>query len=735
MTDEGAAGAVQASALAAAVLEEEDARLADDEARVFREEMADERMPGVGDAHMPLKEAFKTSGRGTIGIIAAAVLLVEMEQTAVYVLAPDIQRTFHIGDALLTAIASLTGLLVLLSSLPVGYYGDRRNRSRIIGLVYAVFSVFVLFTGLVQTAWQLGIARAGAGVGRSINPVKVSLLADAYPIAARGRILSLERAASSLGYVAGPLLAGLVAKVLFDHNPEGWRIMWFVLLGPVILVALLARFKLREPVRGKNELELILGDTESGVKYKAPPMANAFARLRNIKTFYYFLVGFAVIGFALIGYATIYSLFLENHYGMEPLERGVFLAIGSSGGVFGAIWAGRSADKTYRENPAKTVITAAALLAGFSVNIIGIHMPNRYLMLPFIMFGTGCIFSSLTMLQPVIAAVQPPRMRSQGQTLIAVYLYFIGGFGGALIVGSLSDAFGERTALTVAVPPALIIGAILMGYGARFVKADIQLMVEELDEERYESERLRAGGTVPVLQVRNLDFAYGQLQILFDVNFDVEQGETLALLGTNGAGKSTLLRAVSGLGIPTRGVVRLNGQTLTYSDAESRFHDGILQVRGADIFPGISVEDNLRASLLAQPDKWKSADDQMEKVFDMFPVLRQRRKQDAASLSGGEQQMVAFGSALMHEPEILLIDELSLGLAPLIVQELLVVVERLKEAGMTMIIVEQSLNVATAVADRAIFIEKGRIRFDGPMQELVGRGDLARAVFLGGEGG
>jgi ABC-type branched-subunit amino acid transport system ATPase component len=158
-------------------------------------------------------------------------------------------------------------------------------------------------------------------------------------------------------------------------------------------------------------------------------------------------------------------------------------------------------------------------------------------------------------------------------------------------------------------------------------------------------------------------------------------------------------------------------------------------VEGAAVFPGISVEDNLRAALLAQPDKWKNTEDLMEKVFDIFPVLRERRKQDAASLSGGEQQMVAFGTALMHQPEVLLIDELSLGLAPLVVQELLAVVERLKAQGMTMVIVEQSLNVATAVADRAIFIEKGRIRFDGPMQELVGRGDLARAVFLGGEGG
>ncbi|MCU1376588.1 MAG: transporter related, partial [Actinomycetia bacterium] len=729
MSDEGATGAVQASALAAAVLEEEDRRLADDEARTAREEMADERMPGVGDAHMPLKEAFRLGGTRTLAIIAMGVFLVDVDQTAINVLAPDIQKTFNIGDTLLSAITALTGLLVLLGSLPVGYYGDRIKRTGIISSVFAVFAVFVALTGFVQTAWQLGIARMGSGVGRSINPVKVSVLADAYPIAARGRIMSLERASSSLGYVLGPLAAGLIAKVLFDGNPEGWRMVWFILCVPTFLVAI-AALRLKEPRRGKNEIELILGDQESGVQYKAPPMANAFARLRNIRTFYFFLVGMAVMGFSILGYATIYSLYLKNHYGMEPLQRGVWLAIGSVGGVLGAIVAGRYADRTYRESPARVVVIGSVLLACFSINVIGIRMPNEYLMLPFIIVGTGSIFAAFAMLQPVIAAVQPPRMRSQGATLIGVYLYFIGGFGGALLVGSLSDAFGERTALTVAIPPAVILGAALMAYGARFVKGDIQLMVEELDEERFESERLRAGGTVPVLQVRNLDFAYGALQILFDVNFEVQKGETLALLGTNGAGKSTLLRAISGLGILTRGVVRLNGQTLTYADAESRFHDGILQVRGADVFPGISVEDNLKAALLAQPDKWKRADELMARVFEVFPVLEQRRRQDASSLSGGEQQMVAFGSALMHDPEVLLIDELSLGLSPAVVGVLLDVVRRLNADGVTVVIVEQSLNVAASIAPRAVFLERGTIRYDGPTADLLDRPDLARAVFL-----
>jgi ABC-type branched-subunit amino acid transport system ATPase component/predicted MFS family arabinose efflux permease len=722
-----------AASLAGRVLAEEEARLADDQARSARVEMADERMPGVGAEHMPLTEIMRRGGSRTILVICSGILIADFDSAALQVLAPEIQKTFGIGDALLGAIASLTGLFLLLAAIPVGYYGDRVKRTRIISCVLIFFSFFVFLTGLAQTAWQLGVARMGAASGRSTGPVNLSIVADAYPIEGRGRVLAMERFANSFGSFLGPLIAGLIAFVVFDGG-DSWRIVFIVLAVPAFLVALYS-FTMKEPRRGKNELELLLGDLEGGVVYTPPPLANAFARLRNIKTFYYFLVGLAVIGFSLLSYFVFFSLFLENEYGYGPLERGIVLALAASGGMVGSILAGRKSDELYRQDPRRVVLLGAGLLAGFMVNVVGLYMPSVFLMVPCLMIGQACIMGSFATLAPVIQAVQPPRLRSQGSSLVYVYLFGIGGFGGSILVGALSDSVGERTALTIALPPALILGAIFIAYGSRFVKDDIQTMVEEIDEERVESERIRAGGTVPVLQVRNLDFSYGPLQILFDVNFDVQRGETLALLGTNGAGKSTLLRAISGLGIPTRGAVRLNGTTLTYSDAEARFHDGILQVRGADVWPGISVEDNLRASLLVQPERWKRSEELMAQVFDMFPVLAQRRSQDAASLSGGEQQMVAFGAALMQEPEVLLIDELSLGLAPLVVQELLGVVERLKEAGTTMIIVEQSLNVAVAVADRALFIEKGRIRFDGPTSELTERGDLARAVFLGGEGG
>ena len=207
---------------------------------------------------------------------------------------------------------------------------------------------------------------------------------------------------------------------------------------------------------------------------------------------------------------------------------------------------------------------------------------------------------------------------------------------------------------------------------------------------------------------------------------------TSAMSGTTDA----LLRAISGLGIPDRGVVRLKGRTLTYVDAELRFKHGIVQLRGgAGTFRELTIADNLRSAMLSTGKSDDAIAARIDEVLALFPALEGRRGELAGDLSGGQQQMLALAMALLHEPEILLIDELSLGLAPVVVQELLTIVEQLKARGQAMIIVEQSVNVALAFADRAIFMEKGRVRFEGPAEELAARDDLVRAVFLGGEGG
>ncbi|MEO8698133.1 MAG: ABC transporter ATP-binding protein, partial [Acidimicrobiales bacterium] len=258
---------------------------------------------------------------------------------------------------------------------------------------------------------------------------------------------------------------------------------------------------------------------------------------------------------------------------------------------------------------------------------------------------------------------------------------------------------------------------------------------QELLEEQEERKRMAADPEhIPVLQVRNLDAGYGPLQVLFDVEFEVQRGEVLALLGTNGAGKSTLLKTVSGLIMPDRGVVRFNGRTITLVAPEVRVAQGMVQVPGGEaIFPTMSVRENLDiwCELIEDPTKREAA---RERVYRVFPQVKERLDQRAGSLSGGQQQMLALSKALLLEPDILLIDELSLGLAPLVVQELLAVVERLKAEGMTMVIVEQSVNVALAVADRAIYMERGQVKFSGPARDLLDHEELLHAVFLSGTG-
>ena len=314
-----------------------------------------------------------------------------------------------------------------------------------------------------------------------------------------------------------------------------------------------------------------------------------------------------------------------------------------------------------------------------------------------------------------------------GAALGSIYIFFIGATGGALLAALLTDAFGVRTAILVLVIPSTIVGGLMILRSSTYIRNDLSLVVEELHEEMEEHQRqLQSPELIPALQVNDIDFAYGPVQVLFGVGFEVARGEVLALLGTNGAGKSTLLRVIAGLGTPSRGVVRLNGQTITYVAPEQRARLGVHMLPGGKgVFPQMTVRENLEMGAFIYRRDRDDMNARIDRVLSLFPRLSERAGQTAASLSGGEQQMVALARTLLHDPEVLIIDELSLGLAPLVVQELLKTIEQLKASGMTILIVEQSLNVALAIADRAVFLEKGEVRFAGPARELAERDDLA----------
>ena len=237
----------------------------------------------------------------------------------------------------------------------------------------------------------------------------------------------------------------------------------------------------------------------------------------------------------------------------------------------------------------------------------------------------------------------------------------------------------------------------------------------------------------PLLSCRGVDMAYGPVQILFGVDFTVAEGEIVALLGTNGAGKSTLLKGICGLVKPKRGKVTFAGEDITDLPADVTTHRGVsLMPGGKGVFPTLSVAENLRlAAWLIRDDKQRVEAARTE-VFALFPILAKRQSQLAGDLSGGEQQMLALGGALMTKPQLLMIDELSLGLAPTIVGQLLEVVREIHRRGTTIVIVEQSVNVALNLAERAVFMEKGEVRFEGPTADLLERPDILRSVFIAG---
>jgi ABC-type branched-subunit amino acid transport system ATPase component len=216
------------------------------------------------------------------------------------------------------------------------------------------------------------------------------------------------------------------------------------------------------------------------------------------------------------------------------------------------------------------------------------------------------------------------------------------------------------------------------------------------------------------LGITDVDFAYEQLQVLFGVSLEVLAGEALALLGTNGAGKSTLLKVVAGLERPSRGTVSFHGTDITGVPAERLAGTGLLLVVGGrSVFTDMTVNENLEMQALTAGFRPLQLKERLDVVFATFPVLAARRRQKAGTLSGGEQQQVALAKALLLDPKVLCIDELSLGLAPLVVGQLLEVVRRIHATGVTLVVVEQSLNIAAEICDRAVFL------------------DIARAVFLG----
>lgn len=234
-----------------------------------------------------------------------------------------------------------------------------------------------------------------------------------------------------------------------------------------------------------------------------------------------------------------------------------------------------------------------------------------------------------------------------------------------------------------------------------------------------------------MLEVKNLSVHYGMIQAVRNVNFKVNEGEIVSLIGANGAGKSTILKTLSGLIHPSEGEIIYLGENIASTSAKKIVEKGLVQVpEGRHVFPGLTVKENLELGAFLRKDKEEIQKD-MEAVFERFPILKERKDQDAQTLSGGEQQMLAMGRALMSRPKLLFLDEPSMGLAPIFIREIFKIIQEIQKTGTTVLLIEQNAKMALSISNRAYVLETGSVVLSGTGQELLESDEIQKA-YLGG---
>ena len=233
-----------------------------------------------------------------------------------------------------------------------------------------------------------------------------------------------------------------------------------------------------------------------------------------------------------------------------------------------------------------------------------------------------------------------------------------------------------------------------------------------------------------MLKVQDLSVHYGMIQAVHNVSFEVKQGEIVSLIGANGAGKTTILRTISGLVRPSNGHIIFEGKNIEKAAPQKIVADGLSQVpEGRHVFSGLTVQENLDMGAFLRKDSTLKED--FEQIFAKFPILKERRNQDAATLSGGEQQMLAMGRALMSKPKLLLLDEPSMGLAQIFIKEIFSIIQEIQAQGTTVLLIEQNAKMALSIANRGYVLETGKIVLEGTGKELLAS-EAVRKAYLGG---
>jgi branched-chain amino acid transport system ATP-binding protein len=668
-------------------------------------------------------------------ILFAIELLDQATQSAFSVLTPNVRDAFHLTNAGILLIVAIAGAAALGCTVPIAYLADRSVRVRIALIGATVGAAFSIGLGFSQTVVMAAITLAGVSMGQAvIFPTHNSLLADYYPVKARPRIYSAHRSGVSIGAIAGVLIGAGLAAV------SSWRTPFFVFAVPIVIVVLVG-LRLREPPRGVHEqLELseqMLASergepaplADATVPAEPPPtLGEAWRTVWKIGALRRIFVALPFLAAAIAGFTALASLQYQQTFHLDAVHRAYLIApiqifdlIGLAvGAVIATRLAARDIALVFR-----MLAVASVIAAGFAV--LFALAPN----VPLAFIGNAGIDASLAVVGPgVLASLSlaiPSRTRSVGFSIGA--LFVLPGLLVLPVSGAIGDAIGFRYGLLILVP-IFTIGGLIVASAGPLVRRDVQNVWTSM---RTRAQMLldRQAGKLPLLAVRGLAVGYDGVPVLGDVDVEIAEGEIVAVVGTNGAGKSTLLRAISGVTEADHGAIVFDGRDITHLPPDEIARLGIAQVPGGQgIFPSLRVEENLRAAAWQGRRRGERDADMIEAALEFFPTLSTRRGERAANLSGGQQQMLGLAMATLTRPRLFLIDELSLGLSPIVVEQLLGAVQSMRAAGTAILLVEQSMNVAVAVADRVYVMETGVVRFSGPAAELAAHPELLWSVYL-----
>jgi ABC-type branched-subunit amino acid transport system ATPase component/predicted MFS family arabinose efflux permease len=669
-------------------------------------------------APYPVRPLVAVMGLGAVLPMSAAVFVLTL---------PNVQDSYHLGLPILVLLAAQQIQLGIGLDLPLAITANRLSRPKVLiggGAFFALATALLWLAGILPNLVLLYIAIIAVFLGAgALTSTQNALLCDYYPVSLRPRVILAQRAAIVAGLSLCPPLVAVMSLGF------GWEAPFLVLaVGAVVFVGVAARLPTPAPVGGAPE--------DAGEPPTLPEAARSLFTTPSLRLIYYslpFLLG------TVIGLSYYLTAYYENVFHQDAAQRALLFGLAEPGAVLGLLLGCLVVPPRLRTDPGRALrlIAAMALLAGVAAVVLAVAPDVAVAWAAQLVVGAA---SALVIagLYAVLSVALPTRMLTLGFGLSTLWLgfgaFFIAPKGGIPTVdGLITDAFGYRASMWIFFP-LFAIGASLLRSAARYLAEDIdKRKVSEAAD--AEVRRARAEGAAPLLMIRSLDAGYDGVQILFSVDLDIDDGEMVAILGTNGAGKSTLMRAISGLVVPSAGEVLFDGTAITTYEPHRIAEAGILQVPGGrGIFPGLTVDECLRVAgwlYDKEPERLAQA---TEVVLDYFPALARRWHTLSGSLSGGEQQMLSLSMAFIAKPRVLIIDELSLGLAPTVIESLLGIVTGIHEQGTAVLLVEQSVNLALRLCERAIFMEKGRVVFAGPTADLLDRQDIVRAVLLGGSG-